>query len=77
MVTERLHKKTSIALGRPSMAYHPGIQHDVSEMVLELEGIGPHLDTIAREWSEGKDYGPAWESRLWRPSAMPLKVHGG
>ena len=46
------------------MAYHAGIQHDISEMVLQLEAIGPHLDTIAREWSEGKDYGAAWGVKL-------------
>jgi alkylation response protein AidB-like acyl-CoA dehydrogenase len=64
IVTESLHKKKSIALNSPSMAHHPGIQHDVSEMVLALESIGPHLDTIAREWSEGKDYGPAWGVKI-------------
>ena len=88
MVTERLHKKTSIALGRPSMAYHPGIQHDISEMVLALESIGPHLDTIAREWSEGKDYGPAWGVKIvaakchavesaWRVVDKAFDVSGG
>lgn len=64
LVTERLKKKKSIALSSPSMAYHPGIQHDVSEMVLALEAVGPHLDTIAREWSEGKDYGTAWGVKI-------------
>ena len=64
MVTEKLHQKKSIALNSPSMAHHPGIQHDIAEMVLALEGIGPHLDTIAREWSEGKDYGPAWGVKI-------------
>ena len=62
MTVAKVQSKKSIALERPSMAYHSGIQHDISEMVLELEGIGPHLDTTAREWSEGKDYGPAWGS---------------
>lgn len=88
MVTERLHKKKSIALNSPSLAHHPGIQHDVSEMVLELEGIGPHLDTIAREWSEGKDYGDAWGVKIvaakchavesaWRVVDLALDVSGG
>ena len=43
IVLESLPKKKSISLDRPSLAYHSGIQHDVSEMILELEGIGPHL----------------------------------
>ena len=63
-VTARLHKKKSIAMSSPSMAHHPGIQHDIAEMVLALESIGPHLDTIAREWSEGKDYGAAWGVKI-------------
>jgi alkylation response protein AidB-like acyl-CoA dehydrogenase len=64
MVIENVKKKKSLGLDRPSMAYHSGVQHDVAEMMLELEGIGPHLDTIAREWSEGKDYGAAWPIKL-------------
>jgi alkylation response protein AidB-like acyl-CoA dehydrogenase len=88
MTVEKVHSKKSIALERPSMAYHSGIQHDVSEMVLELEGIGPHLDTIAREWSEGKDYGPAWGVKIvaakchavesaWKVVDKALDVVGG
>ncbi len=71
MVAEQVHRKKSISLERPSMAYHGGIQHDVAEMVLELEAIGPHLDTIAREWSEGKDYGGTWGVKI-----MAAKCHG-
>jgi alkylation response protein AidB-like acyl-CoA dehydrogenase len=88
IVLEKLQNKKSISLGRPSMAYHPGIQHDVAEIILELEGIGPHLDTIAREWSEGKDYGPAWGVKIvatkahacegsWRIADRALDILGG
>lgn len=88
MTIAKVQSKKSIALDRPSMAYHSGIQHDVSEMVLELEGIGPHLDTIAREWSEGKDYGPAWGVKIvatkchavegaWRVVDKALDIVGG
>ena len=88
MTVAKVQSKKSIALDRPSMAYHSGIQHDISEMVLELEGIGPHLDTIAREWSEGKDYGPAWGVKIvaakchavesaWRVVDKALDVVGG
>jgi len=64
LVLDKLPKKKSISLGRPSMAYHGGIQHDVGDMILELESIGPHLDTMAREWSQGKDYGAAWGVKI-------------
>jgi len=88
MTVAKLHTKKSISLNRPSMAYHPGIQHDISEMVLELEGIGPHLDTIAHEWSEGKDYGPAWGVKIvaakchavesaWRVVDKSIDIIGG
>ncbi len=88
MTVGKVQSKKSIALDRPSMAYHSGIQHDISEMVLELEGIGPHLDTTAREWSEGKDYGPAWGVKLvatkchavesaWRVVDKALDIVGG
>jgi len=88
MTVAKVQSKKSIALDRPSMAYHSGIQHDISEMVLELEGIGPHLDTTAREWSEGKDYGPAWGVKIvatkchavesaWRVVDKALDIVGG
>lgn len=88
MTVSKLQSKKSLSLDRPSMAYHAGIQHDISEMVLELESSEPHIDTIAREWSEGKDYGPAWGVKLvaakchvvesaWRLVDKSLDVIGG
>ena len=88
MVLETIHKKKSISLGRPSMAYHSGIQHDIAEIILELEGIGPHLDTTAREWTEGKDYGAAWGVKIfaakchavegsWRIVDKAMDIMGG
>ncbi|NNE77941.1 MAG: acyl-CoA/acyl-ACP dehydrogenase, partial [Pricia sp.] len=69
-------------------AYNGVIQHDVGEMVMDIEGIGPHLDTIAREWSEGKDYGPAWGVKIvaakcrsvegsWRVVDKAMDIMGG
>ena len=55
--------KTSLGLSR-SMAYHPEVQHEVAEMVLELEAIGPHIDKIAQDWSTGVDYGHEWPSKI-------------
>lgn len=87
-VLEKLPKKHSISLGRPSMAYHGGIQRDVADMVLEIESIGPHLDTIAREYAEGKDYGGAWGVKIvaakchaaegsWRVADTAMDIMGG
>jgi alkylation response protein AidB-like acyl-CoA dehydrogenase len=37
------------------MAYHPEVQHAVAEMVIELSGIGPHIDRAAQDWSDNTD----------------------
>ena len=79
--------KGSMALTR-SMAYHPEVQHSIADMVIELESIGPHLDTIAREWSQGVDHGGQWPSKVfcakyravegaWRVVDLGLEVCGG
>jgi alkylation response protein AidB-like acyl-CoA dehydrogenase len=65
--------KSSLALSR-SMAYHPEIQHTIAEMVIELESLGPHLDRIAEDWSNGTDYGAAWPSKIF--SAKYCAVEG-
>ena len=41
MTLESLKTKTSITLTR-FMAYHPEVQNRVTEMVMEMESIGPH-----------------------------------
>src|SRR5438270_2668376 len=62
VLIEQLKTKTSIALTRP-MIYHPEVQHGIAEMVIELEGIGPHLDAIARDWSDGIQH-PDWPLKI-------------
>ena len=79
--------KGSIALSR-SMAYHPEIQHTVAQMVIEVESIGPHIDRIAEDWSNGVDHGADWPSKIfaakhhavegsWRIVDAGLDVAGG
>jgi alkylation response protein AidB-like acyl-CoA dehydrogenase len=67
IVTE-LKTKTSLAVTR-SMAYHPEIQHGVAEISLELESMLPHIEAIARDWSEG-NVGEDWFLRL-----LAMKYH--
>jgi alkylation response protein AidB-like acyl-CoA dehydrogenase len=87
MTVESVKKKTSIGLTR-SMAYHPEIQHAVAEMRCELEAIGPQLDKIAEDWSNGVDHGMDWPVKLiavkynavegsWRVVDQALDVAGG
>jgi alkylation response protein AidB-like acyl-CoA dehydrogenase len=60
---ENVKKKTSLAMSR-SMAYHAEVQHAIADMALELEAIGPHLDKIAQDWSDGVDHGHMWGAKL-------------
>lgn len=64
LVLEQLKAKKLISVNREFMAYHPGIQQDIAEMIMKLEGVEPQLDTVAREWSEGTDHGSAWVIKL-------------
>jgi alkylation response protein AidB-like acyl-CoA dehydrogenase len=60
---EHVKQKTSLALSR-SMAYHAEVQHAIADMALELEAIGPHLDKVAQDWSDGIDHGHLWGAKL-------------
>ncbi len=82
-----LKSKGALALSR-SMAYHPEAQHTIAEMVIELESIGPHLESIAEDWSNGVDHGAQWPSKIfaakyravegsWRVVDLGLDVAGG
>src|SRR5436305_3232863 len=79
--------KRSLALSR-SMAYHPEVQHAIAEMAIELESIGPQLEKVAEDWSNGVDYGAQWPSKIfsakyravegsWRVVDLGLETIGG
>lgn len=87
LTIDTVKKKTSLALSR-SMAYHAEVQHAIAEMVIDMEGIGPHIEKIAQEWSEGVDHGPAWGLKIvaakyravegaWRVVDTALELAGG
>jgi alkylation response protein AidB-like acyl-CoA dehydrogenase len=46
------------------MTYHPEIQHAIAEMVIELESMGPHLEAVAEDWSNGMGLGLAWAAKI-------------
>jgi alkylation response protein AidB-like acyl-CoA dehydrogenase len=62
-------KKTALAVTR-SMAYHPEFQHSAAEMTIAIEAMGPHVDQIADDWSNGVDHGHEWPSKI-----VALKYH--
>ncbi len=79
--------KKSLAITR-TMAYHAEVQHAVADMMLELESIGPHLEAIAEDWSNGVDHGAQWPAKIlaakyhaveasWRVVDLALEVSGG
>jgi alkylation response protein AidB-like acyl-CoA dehydrogenase len=87
IAVDGVKKKKAIALTR-SMAYHPEVQHAVAEMGIELEGIEPHLDRIADDWSTGVNHGAMWPAKLfaakyhavegsWRVVDRALDLAGG
>ena len=87
LTIENVKQKKSIGMSR-SMAYHAGVQHNVAEMVLEVEAIGPQLDKTAQDWSDRIDYGAGWVTKIiaakyravegsWRVIDMALDLAGG
>ena len=64
LAIERIKTKTSVAEMTRSMAYHPGVQHTIADIVIELEGMIPHADRIAEDWTNGIDHGEMWPAKL-------------
>ena len=63
LVVEMVKSKTSLGISR-TMAYHPEVQHGIAEIAMELEAIGPHLERVAQDWSNGVDHGAAWPLKI-------------
>jgi alkylation response protein AidB-like acyl-CoA dehydrogenase len=87
LVLPTIKGKESMGLSR-SMAYHPGVQHGVAEMVMALDTIAPLLDHVANEWSNGVDHGAAWPAKIvsaklhavetcWKIVDLAMELSGG
>jgi alkylation response protein AidB-like acyl-CoA dehydrogenase len=88
LTVDNLKKKTSMAISRGSLIYHPEIQHGVADMVIKMEGIGPQLDRIADDWTAGVDHGGLWALKfvatkhrvaeaVWQVVDSALELAGG
>lgn len=88
LTVANVKKKTSIGLTRGSMIHHPEVQRGVAEMVMEVEAIGPYLDRIADDWTNGVDHGGAWPLKIvaakhravesaWKVADLALELAGG
>ncbi len=62
-ITTKVHQRKSVALTR-SMAYHPGVQHEVAEMRMALEAIDGYLGSVCDDWSNGVDHGMDWPVKI-------------
>jgi alkylation response protein AidB-like acyl-CoA dehydrogenase len=62
LTLEHLPKRSSIALSR-SMAHHPEVQHNVTEMRVALDAADALLDRTCTDWAAGVAH-PDWPVRL-------------
>ncbi len=87
LAIEHVKGQSSLSLPR-SKASHPAIQHGVADMVIELEAIGAHVESVTGDWSKGVDHGGSWPVKLiamkyravegaWRIADTALEVSGG
>jgi alkylation response protein AidB-like acyl-CoA dehydrogenase len=65
LAVDSARRKTSIAIERGALAYHPMVQHQVAEMYLELDAATATLDRFVREWVAGEDHGEDWVPRVY------------
>jgi alkylation response protein AidB-like acyl-CoA dehydrogenase len=86
LIVEHVKSKSSLAVTR-SMAYHPGVQHGIADITMELEAIGPQLDAATRDWSDGVAH-PDWPIKIvaakyravegaWRIVDRAMDLSGG
>jgi alkylation response protein AidB-like acyl-CoA dehydrogenase len=82
-----VHRRNSVALTR-SMAYHPGVQHEIAEMRIALEAIDGYLGRTIDDWSNGVDHGMEWPLKIlatkyftvneaWKVVDTALDLSGG
>jgi alkylation response protein AidB-like acyl-CoA dehydrogenase len=87
LIVEMVKAKGSLGVTR-TMAYHPEVQHGIAEITMELEAIGPHLESVAADWSNGVDHGMAWPLKIvaakyravtgaWKIVDLAMDLSGG
>jgi len=87
VVLPAIKAKTSAAVSR-NMAYHPEIQHSVAQMMLAFDPIGPHIEEVAQDWSNGVDHGATWPAKIvsaklhaveacWKVVDLAMEISGG
>jgi alkylation response protein AidB-like acyl-CoA dehydrogenase len=83
---EQVKAKKSLAITR-TMAWHPHVQHEIAEMILEREAIGAQIESVTNDWSIGVQH-PDWPIKIvaakyravegaWRIVDRAMEVSGG
>jgi alkylation response protein AidB-like acyl-CoA dehydrogenase len=71
-------KKTSIAIPRGAYAYNPMVQHQISQMYLELDAAGATVDRFVEDWLARVDMSELWAARVfsmkWRAVEAAKRV---
>ena len=75
MTIDTVKTKRSVAIFR-TMAYHADLQHRIAEMGLAFETIGPHLDRVAEDWSNGVDHGATWPAKIFAAKYHAVEDRG-
>jgi alkylation response protein AidB-like acyl-CoA dehydrogenase len=87
LAVESAKKRKSLAVSR-TMAYHPEVQHSIAQAALVLESMGPYVDRIADDWSNGVDHGHGWPMKIvavkhhcvegaWKIVDLAMDLSGG
>lgn len=70
--------KRSIGIERGLYAYHPMVQHQISEMFLELDAAEATVDRFVHDWLTGAPHGERWAPKLvsmkWRAVEAAKRV---
>jgi alkylation response protein AidB-like acyl-CoA dehydrogenase len=83
---EQVKSKKSLAITR-TMAWHPEVQHDIADMVMEMESIGAQIESVTTDWSKGVQHAD-WPVKIvaakyravegaWRIVDRAMDVSGG
>lgn len=70
--------KTSVAIPRGTYAHNPMVQHQIAEMVIELDGASATATQLINDWTAGLDLGAWWGVRIaaakWRAVEAAKRV---
>jgi alkylation response protein AidB-like acyl-CoA dehydrogenase len=87
LTIENVKAKKAIMVSE-NMAHHPEIQHEVADMVMDMEMMDAYLERTVQEWSDMVNHGGNWVIKIvgtkytvveaaWRVVDRALDVTGG